>query len=82
MGVEVNVIILDLTRRAGLPIRDGSRFINMISQTSHSREFYGVVEEVFIKIGLVVNTISIWVVEEADNKFIFEISYIHVSRMT
>ena len=58
-GVEINIITLDLSRRAGFPIRDESRFINMISQTDHSRGFYGVVEEVPVKIGSAVNTVSI-----------------------
>ena len=58
-GAEINIIILDLARRAGFPIRDGPRFINMISQTSYSREFYRVVEKVLIKIGSTINTISI-----------------------
>jgi len=58
-GVEINVITLDLARRVGFPIRDGSRFINMISQTGHFRGFYGVVEEVLVKIGLAVNTVFI-----------------------
>ena len=55
----LNIITLDLARRAGFPIRDGSRFINMVSQTGHSREFYKVVEEVPVKIGSTVNTVSI-----------------------
>ena len=58
-GVEINIIMLDLARRAGFPIRDEPRFINMISQTGHSREFYKVIEEVSVKIGSVVNTVSI-----------------------
>ncbi len=58
-GAEINIIILDLARRAGFPIRDGFRFINMISQTSHFREFYKVVEEAFIKIKLTINTVPI-----------------------
>ena len=81
-GAEINIIILSLTRRARLPIQDESKFINIISQTSHSREFYRVIEEVLIKIGLTVNTMPIWVVEEVNNEFIFKIPYIHVSRMT
>ncbi len=36
-GVEINIITLNLARRAGFPIRDGFRFINMVSQTGHSR---------------------------------------------
>jgi len=58
-GVEINIITLDLTRRAGFPIRDGSRFINIVSQTGHSRGFYKVVEEVSIKIESAVNTVLI-----------------------
>ena len=58
-GVEINIIMLDLTRRVRFPIRDGFRFINIISQTGHSRGFYGVVEEVLIKIELTINTVSI-----------------------
>ncbi len=30
-GVEINIIILDLARYTGFPIRDGSKFINIIS---------------------------------------------------
>ncbi len=30
-GIEINVIILNLARRAGFPIRDGPRFMNMVS---------------------------------------------------
>ncbi len=74
--------MLDLVRRAGFPIRDGFRFMNMVSQIGHSRGFYGVVEEVSVKIGLAVNTVPIWVVEEVDNEFVFGIFYIYVSRMT
>src|SRR6266498_1001107 len=74
--------MLDLARCVGFPIRDEPRFINMISQTGHFRGFYGVVEEVSVKIGLVVNTVSIWVVEELDNELVFGIFYIHASCMT
>ncbi len=81
-GVEINVITLDLARRAGFPIRDESRFMNMVSQINHFRGFYGVVEEVPVKIGLAVNTVFIWVVEEVDNEFVLGIFYIYVSRMT
>ena len=56
---EINIITLNLARRARFPIRDGPRFINIISQTNHSREFYRVVEEMPIKIGSAVNTVSI-----------------------
>src|SRR6266536_6518266 len=58
-GVEINIIMLDLARRAGFPIRDRFRFINIISQIGYSRGFYGVVEEVPIKIKLVINTVLI-----------------------
>ncbi len=58
-GVEINVITLDLARRVGFPIRDGSRFINMISQINHSREFYRVIKKIFVKIGSAVNTVFI-----------------------
>ena len=58
-GVEINIITLDLARRAKFPIRDGPRFINIISQTSYSRGFYKIIEEVPIKIGSAINTISI-----------------------
>ncbi len=57
--IEINIIMLDLARRVGFPIRDGPRFINMISQTSYSREFYKIIEEVSIKIGSAVNTMPI-----------------------
>ena len=58
-GIEINIIILDLARRAGFPIRDGSRFMNMVSQTGHSRGFYKIVEKVSVKIKSAVNTVSI-----------------------
>ena len=57
--VEINIIILNLARRARFPIRDGPRFINMISQTNHSRGFYRVIEKVFIKIRSTINTVFI-----------------------
>src|SRR6266536_1767114 len=53
--VEINIIILDLATRTGFPIRDGSKFINIISQTGYSREFYKIVEEISVKIGLTIN---------------------------
>ncbi len=81
-GVEINIIMLDLARRAGFPIRDGSKFINMISQIGHSREFYRVIEKIFIKIGLTINTVSIWVMEKINNELVLGISYIHVFRIT
>ena len=55
--------------------------MNIISQTDHSREFYKVVEKVFVKIKSTINTVFIWVVEEVDNEFVFGIFYIHVSRI-
>ncbi len=58
-GVEINIMTLDLARRAEFPIRDGFRFINIVSQISYFRGFYKVVEEISIKIGLAVNTIPI-----------------------
>ena len=57
--IEINIITLNLARRAGFPIRDGPKFINIISQTNHFREFYKVVEEAFIKIKLTINTVPI-----------------------
>jgi len=57
--IEINIIILDLARRARFPIRDGPRFINIISQTDHSQEFYKIIEKVSIKIGSIINTVSI-----------------------
>ena len=80
--VKINIIILNLARRVGFPIQDESKFMNMISQTGHSREFYRVVEKVPVKIGLIINTVFIWVIEEVDNEFVLKISYIYVSRMT
>ncbi len=56
---EINIITLDLTRRTKFPIRDEFRFINIISQTGHSREFYKIVEEILIKIRSAVNTVFI-----------------------
>ncbi len=58
-GAEINIITLDLARRTRFPIRDEPRFINMIFQTGHSREFYKIIEEVPVKIGLVINTVPI-----------------------
>ncbi len=58
-GVEINIITLDLARRVGFPIRDGFRFINMVSQTGYSRGFYKIIEKIFVKIGSAVNTVSI-----------------------
>ena len=57
--VEINIITLNLARRIRFPIRDGPRFINIISQTNHSRGFYRVVEKISIKIKSVINTVSI-----------------------
>ena len=79
---EINIITLDLARRVGFPIRDGFRFMNIVSQTDYFRGFYRVVEEVSVKIGSAVNTVFIWMVEEVNNEFILEISYIHVFRIT
>ena len=73
---------LDLTRRAGFPIRDESRFMNMVSQINHFREFYRVVEEMPVKIGSIVKTVSIWMMKKVNNELIFEIPYIHVTRIT
>ncbi len=56
---EINIITLNLIRRVGFPIRDGPRFINIISQTGHSRGFYKMIEEVSVKIELVINTVLI-----------------------
>ncbi len=56
---EINIITLDLTRRAKFPIRDGPRFINMISQTDHSREFYKIIEKISVKIESAINTVPI-----------------------
>ncbi len=56
---EINIITLNLARRAGFPIRDGPRFMNIVSQIGHSREFYEVVKKVPIKIGSAVNTVPI-----------------------
>src|SRR6266536_2558767 len=54
-GIEINIITLDLARCVGFSIRDGFRFINMIFQTGHARGFYGVVEEMSVKMGSAVN---------------------------
>ena len=57
--VKINIITLDLARRTGFSIRDESRFINIISQTGHSREFYKVIKKMPVKIGLIINTVFI-----------------------
>ncbi len=56
---EINIITLNLARRAGFPIRDEPKFINRVFQTSHSREFYKIIKEVPIKIGSAINTVPI-----------------------
>ncbi len=57
--VEINIITLDLARRVRFPIRDGPRFINIVSQTDHSRGFYRMIEEMPVKIGSAINTVPI-----------------------
>ena len=49
-GAEINIITLNLARRTEFPIRDGSRFINIISQTGYSREFYKIIEKIFLNL--------------------------------
>ncbi len=58
-GVEINIITLNLIKYTRFPIRDGLRFINIISQTNHSRGFYKIIEKVPIKIGSAINTVPI-----------------------
>src|SRR6266498_5093956 len=57
--VEINIITLNLARRIRFPIRDGPRFINIVSQTDHSRGFYRMIEEMPVKIGSAINTVPI-----------------------
>ncbi len=57
--IEINIIILNLARRAEFPIRNESRFINIISQTGHSRRFYKIIKKISIKIKSTINTMSI-----------------------
>ena len=56
---KINIIILNLARRAGFLIRDEFKFINIISQIGHSREFYKIIKKVPIKIKSTINTIPI-----------------------
>ncbi len=79
---KINIITLNLARRAGFPIRNGPKFINMISQTGHSRGFYRIVKEVSVKIGSAINTVPIWVIKQVDNELVLKILYIYVSRTT
>ena len=81
-GAEINIMTLDLAIRTGFPIRDGSRFMNIVFQIDYFRGFYGVVEEVPVKIRLAVNTVPIQVMEEVDKELVFGIPYIHASRIT
>ncbi len=79
---EINVITLNLAKYIRFPIRDESRFINIVSQINYSREFYKVIEKVPIKIQSTINTVPIWIVEETNNKLVLGILYIHASRIT
>ncbi len=47
--IKINIMMLNLARRVGFPIRDGLRFINMIFQIGHFEEFYKMIEEVLLK---------------------------------
>ena len=79
-GAELNVIIIDVTDRAGLVIRTRVK-IKISLYLEYISHFLGMVENMLISIGLVFYRVNIFVIRLVSQFFILKISYLHSARV-
>src|SRR6266511_5944703 len=76
IGVELNIMIVDMADRAGLAIRTRVK-VKISSYSEYISRFLGMVENILISVDLVVCRVNIFVTRSAPQLFILEISYLH-----
>ncbi len=79
-GAELNVMIVDVTDRAGLAIRTRVK-VKMLLYSEYISRFLGIIENILISVGLIICRVNIFVTRSAPQSFILEISYLHSARV-
>ena len=80
IGVEFNVIIIDVADRAGLAMRTRVK-VKISSYSEYINRFLGMVENMLISVGLIVCRVNIFVTRLISQSFILEMSYLHFARV-
>ncbi len=80
IGVELNIIIINVTDRAGLIIKTRVK-IKISSYSEYISRFLGIIENILISVDLIVCRVNIFVTRLTPQSFILEISYLHSARV-
>ena len=79
-GVELNIIIIDVTDKAGLAIRTRVK-VKISLYSEYINRFLGMVENVLISAGSVVCRVNIFVTRLVSQFFVLGISYLYSARV-
>ncbi len=78
-GAELNMMIINISDRAGLVIRTRVK-VKMSLYSEYISCFLEMVENVLISVNLIVYRVNIFVIRSTPQSFILEISYLHFTR--
>ncbi len=79
-GAELNVIIIDVTDRAGLAMRTRVK-IKISLYSEYISRFLKMVENILISVGLIVYRVNIFVIRLVSQPLVLEMSYLHFTRV-
>ena len=78
-GAELNIIITNVTDRAGLTIKTRIK-IKISLYSKHINRFLRIIENILISIGSIVYRVNIFVTRSAPQPLILKIPYLHSAR--
>ena len=78
-GAELNMMIVDVTNRAGLAIRTRVK-VKISLYSEYISRFLEIIENILISVGLIVYRVNIFVTRSAPQSFILGISYLYSAR--
>ncbi len=79
-GAELNIIITNVTDRAGLTIKTRIK-IKISLYSKHINRFLRIIKNILISIGLVIYRVNIFVTRSVFQSFILEIFYLYSARV-
>jgi len=79
-GVEFNIMIVDVTDRAGLIMRTCVK-IKMSLYSEYINRFLKMIENMLISVGLIICRVNIFVTRLVSQFFILGMSYLHSARV-
>src|SRR6266498_5759055 len=79
-GAELNIIIINVTDRAGLTIKTRVK-VKMSLYSEYINRFLEIIKNVLISVGLAIYRVNIFVTRSVSSFFILKISYLHSARV-